>query len=187
MKKLILTVVAGIVSVATFAQGWSLDKAHANVSFSITHMMLSEVDGNFKKFDAKVTSAKSDFSDAKFEFSADVASISTGNEMRDGHLQGKDYFDAAGHGQIKFVSTGIKSNGGNKYTITGNMTMKGVTKPLTLAAVINGPVENPRSKKQMIGVKATGTLDRTAFGVSTAGPSLGSEVEFKVAGEFTKD
>ncbi len=184
MKKLIFTVVAGIVSLTTFGQTWSLDKAHSNVSFTITHMMISEVDGNFKKFDAKITSSKDDLSDASFEFTADINAISTGNEMRDGHLQGASWFDGAKHAQMSFKSTSVKKTSGDNYTIVGNVTIKGVTKPLTLKGTIKGPIDN--KGKKIVGIKATGVIDRTAFGVGEAGPSLGSEVEFKVSGEFTK-
>lgn len=187
MKKILLSVVAGMVSMATFAQSWSLDKSHANVSFTITHMMISEVDGNFKNFDAKLTSSKPAFADAQFEFTAQVANIATGNEMRDGHLQGAEWFDAAKHATLSFKSTSVKRIKGDQYTIVGNLTMKGVTKPMTLTATLKGPVENPQSKKQMMGIKATGTIDRTKFGVGEAGKSLGSPVTFKVSGEFSKD
>jgi polyisoprenoid-binding protein YceI len=185
MKKLFLTVVAGIVSVATFAQAWSLDKSHANVSFTISHMMISEVDGNFKKFDAKVTSSKDDLSDASLEFSADIAGISTGNEMRDGHLQGAQWFDGAKHPTMTFKSTSFKKVSGETYTIVGNLTMKGVTKPVTLKAIVKGPIDN--KGKKLVGIKATGVINRAEFGVGEAGTSPGNEVEFKVAGEFKKD
>jgi polyisoprenoid-binding protein YceI len=185
MKKFILTVVAGIVSVATFAQAWSLDKAHSNVSFTITHMMISEVDGNFKKFDAKITSTKDDLSDAVFEFSTEIAAISTGNEMRDGHLQGEKWFDAAKYPTMTFKSTSVKKGSGENYTIVGNATLHGVTKPLTLKAVVKGPIDN--KGKKIVGIKATGVISRTDFGIGEAGPSLGSEVEFKVSGEFSKN
>jgi polyisoprenoid-binding protein YceI len=187
MKKTLLSLVAALVSVATFAQTWSLDKVHSNVGFTITHMMISEVEGSFKSFDAKLTSTKADFTDAKFEFSADVNSINTGNDMRDGHLKSPDFFDAAKNDKLSFVSTSVKKGKGQKYTITGNLTMHGVTKPVVLAATIKGPVENPRSKKQMMGITATGKVNRIAFGVGTSGATLSDDVTFKVGGEFTKD
>ncbi len=187
MKKTLLSLVAALVSVASFAQNWTLDKVHSNVSFTITHMMISEVDGSFKAYDAKLTSSKADFTDAVFEFSADVNSISTGNDMRDGHLKSPDFFDAAKTGTITFKSTSVKKGKGQSYTIVGNLTMHGVTKPITLAATIKGPVENPRSKKLMMGINATGKVNRVAFGVGTSGATLSDDVTFKVGGEFTKD
>ena len=187
MKKVLLSLAAGLVSVATFAQTWSLDKVHSNVGFTITHMMISDVDGSFKSYDAKLTSSKVDFSDAVFEFSAEVNSINTGNDMRDGHLKSPDFFDAAKYSAVTFKSTKIKKGKGQSYTISGNLTIHGVTKPLVLAAVIKGPVENPRSKKQMMGIIASGKVNRIAFGVGTSGSTLSDDVTIKVSGEFTKD
>ncbi len=187
MKKVFLSLVAGLVSLATFAQTWSLDKVHSNVGFTITHMMISDVDGSFKSYDAKLTASKVDFSDAVFEFSAEVSSINTGNDMRDGHLKSPDFFDAAKYSAVTFKSTKIKKGKGQNYTISGNLTIHGVTKPLVLAAVIKGPVENPRSKKQMMGIIASGKVNRIAFGVGTSGATLSDDVSIKVSGEFTKD
>ena len=187
MKKVFLSLVAGLVSLSTFAQTWTLDNVHSNVGFTITHMMISDVDGSFKTYTAKLTSSKVDFTDAVFEFSAEAGSISTGNDMRDGHLKSPDFFDAAKFSTVTFKSSSIKKGKGQNYTIVGNLTMHGVTKPLTLSAVIKGPVENPRSKKQMMGITASGKVNRVAFGVGTSGPSLSDDVTFKVGGEFTKD
>jgi polyisoprenoid-binding protein YceI len=187
MKKVILSLAAGLFSLASFAQTWSLDKAHSNLGFSITHMMISDVDGSFKTYDAKLTSTKADFTDAKFEFSAEVNSINTANDMRDGHLKSPDFFDAAKFSTVSFKSTSIKKGKGQNYTISGNLTMHGVTKPVVLQAVIKGPVENPRSKKPMMGLSATGKVNRIAFGVGTSGATLSDEVAIKVSGEFNKD
>ena len=187
MKKVFLSFAAGLISLTTIAQTWSLDKAHSNVGFTITHMMISDVDGSFKSYDAKLTSSKVDFSDAIFEFSAEIGSINTSNDMRDGHLKGPDFFDAAKFSTVNFKSTKIKKGKGQNYTISGNLTMHGVTKPLVLAATIKGPVENPRSKKQMMGITATGKVNRIAFGVGTSGATLGDDVAIKISGEFTKD
>ena len=95
MKKIAILITTLVVSVSSsFAQKWNVDKAHSKVGFTVTHLMLSEVDGNFKTFDATITSSKEDFTDAVFEFSADVSSVDTDNEMRDGHLKKADMFDA---------------------------------------------------------------------------------------------
>lgn len=170
------------------AQTWTVDQSHSSVSFEITHMMLSDVSGKFKVYDAKITSAKEDFSDAVFEFSADVASIDTDNERRDGHLQAEDYFNAASYPKITFKSTSFKKVSSGKYTMTGDLTMKGKTAPVTLAVTIKGPVTHPRNEKLMMGLKATGELDRTTFGIGDSpAASLGHEVQLIVAGEFSKE
>src|SRR5215207_5933153 len=96
MKKFYSILAMLLVTGSTFAQTtWTVDKAHSKLGFSITHMMISEVDGLFKTFDAKIISSKEDFSDATVELTADVTTIDTDNEGRDGHLKSEDFFDAA--------------------------------------------------------------------------------------------
>src|ERR1700743_628752 len=96
---------------------YTLDKAHSSVNFTITHLSISDIDGSFKTFDAKFTSSKEDFSDAVFEFTADVTSINTDNEKRDGHLKSADFFDVAKFSTLTFKSKSVKKVAGNKYTI----------------------------------------------------------------------
>lgn len=185
MKKIVLSLAAVLVSSLTFAQDWVLDKSHANVGFSIVHLKISEVDGSFGKFDASITSSKEDFSDAVFSFTADASSINTGNERRDGHLRSADYFDVANHSALTFKSTSVKKVSGNNYKITGDLTMRGVTKSITLDAVLRGPIEG-RGGKKIIGIKASGTLNRIDFGVGKSGAAVDDEVTLRVAGEFSK-
>ncbi|MDT4857431.1 hypothetical protein FQZ97_918550 [compost metagenome] len=185
MKKIVLFLAAVLVSSVTFAQDWVLDKSHANVGFSIVHLKISEVDGSFGKFDAKITSSKDDFSDAVFDFSAEVASVSTGNERRDGHLKTDDFFSAEKFPAITFKSTSVTKVSGNNYKIAGNLTMRGVTKPITLDAVLRGPIEG-RGGKKIVGIKASGTLNRIDFGVGKSGPTVDDEVTLRVSGEFSK-
>jgi len=177
MKKLILICGTMIVScVTSFAQTWNLDKAHSKLGFSITHMKISDVDGAFTNFDVKVTSSKADFTDAQIEMTADVNSVNTDNEGRDKHIKGADYFDAAKYPTMTFKSTGIKKGKGNNYTVTGNLTLHGITKPVTFTAVFKGTAENPMSKKTVAGFKIGGVIDRTAFKVGEASAMLGSDV-----------
>ena len=189
MKRLFLTIAVILGSLATYAQTWTVDKAHSKVGFTITHLLLSEVDGNFKTFDAKVTSAKPDLSDAVMEMTADVNSINTENERRDGHLKGADWFDAAKYPTLTFKSTSFKKVEGKKYKATGDLTMHGVTKPVTLDVTLNGPItqESPRGKQEKAGLKATGTLNRVDFGVGKSGGAVVSEeISINVNGEFAK-
>lgn len=185
MKKLIIAVVLIASTFSGFAQSWSLDKSHAGVKFEITHMMLTDVSGKFKAFDAKFTSSKDDFSDAKFEFSADISSIDTDNSMRDGHLQGESWFDAAKNPKMTFASTSFTKVSGNKYKMAGNLTMKGKTGPVTLDVTLNGPVTDQRSQKKKVGIKATGSINRTKWGVGGEGNMpVTEELAITAAGEF---
>lgn len=137
---------------------WAVDKAHSNVKFTVTHMAISEVDGNFKSFDGTLESAKQDFSDAKIQFSIDVASIGTDNENRDNHLKGDDFFNAAQFPKISFTGTSMKPLGGNKYQLTGTMTVRDVTKTVTWDVTYGGIMSTPRGRKA--GFKAKATINR---------------------------
>ncbi len=187
MKRITLLAACLFVSGVSFAQTWAVDKSHAKVGFTATHMMLSDVDGNFKTFDAKITSAKPDFSDAVIELTADVNSISTDNERRDTHLKGPDFFDAAKYPALTFKSTSFKKVDGKKYKATGDLTMHGVTKPITLDVTMNGPVTNPMNKKEAVGFKVTGLVKRSDFAVGTIPVAVVSdEIAITANAEFVK-
>lgn len=189
MKK--LTIVASLLalSATTFAQTWNVDKAHSRLSYSVTHMGISESEGAFRTFDAKITSSKEDLSDATIEVSADVNSLSTDNEMRDKHLKSADFFDAEKFGTLSFKSTSFKKVSGKNYKLTGDLTLHGVTKSVTLDAVFNGTVTNPMNKKISAGFKFTGTIKRTDFGIGASMPAamLGDDVKILGNAEFVKE
>ena len=187
MKKLLLFIQFAVISFGTFAQTkWQNDKAHSQLKFDITHMGVSTVSGAFTDFDATIVSAKPDFSDATFELTAKTASINTGVEKRNDHLKSADFFDAAANPELTFKSTGLKSTGKDKYVLTGNLTMHGVTKPVTLDLTFRGAMENPMNKKQVAGFRATGTVKRADFALGTkfAPPMLSEEVTIIADGEF---
>ncbi|WP_027302979.1 YceI family protein [Rudanella lutea] len=189
MKRLSLLVAVALSSLSTYAQTWTLDKSHSRLGFTVTHLMLTEVDGNFKTIDATVTSSKPDLSDAVFELTADVNSINTENERRDGHLKSADFFDTAKFPTLTFKSTSLKKVEGKKYKLMGDLTMHGVTKPVTLDLVMNGPItqETPRGKSEKVGIKVSGTLKRSDFGVGSSSTAVVSdEVELRGAAEFAK-
>ncbi|MEZ0540683.1 YceI family protein [Fibrella arboris] len=190
MKFLLIPVAALLTLSAANAQTWNVDKGHSRVGFSVTHLLLSEVDGNFKTFDAKITSSKEDLSDAVIELTADVNSINTDSERRDGHLKSPDFFDAAKFPTLTFKSTSFKKVEGKKYKLTGDLTMHGVTKPVTLDAFVTGPVKMKGmggKEQEKVGLKLNGTIKRTDFGVgSPGGTTVSEEVELKAAGEFAK-
>lgn len=167
---------------------WNVDNAHSKLTFTVTHLGISDVSGLFKNFDVKITSAKEDFSDAVFEVSADVASVNTEVEMRDNHLKSADFFDAANHPKLTFKNTSIKPAGNNQYKLTGDLSLHGITKPVTLDLLYRGTVENPMSKKPTSGFQVTGTIKRSDFGIGGNFPAamISDEVRIKADGEFTK-
>jgi polyisoprenoid-binding protein YceI len=125
---------------------WTVDKSHSNVKFTVTHMTVSEVDGRFKVFEGSMDHTKADISDARITFAIDVNSINTDNENRDNHLRGDDFFSVAQYPKITFVGTTLKPLGGNKYQLSGNMTVKDVTKPVTWELTHGGIVNTQRTK-----------------------------------------
>lgn len=187
MKKLLL--ICGTVlfaASAASAQTWKLDKAHAKLGFGITHMKISEVEGTFKNFDVTVNATKADFTDAQIELNADINSINTENDMRDNHIKGSDYFDAAKYPTLTFKSTSIKKTSGNNYKVSGVLTLHGVSKPVVLDAKLNGVGENPMSKKTTAGFKITGVIKRSAFGVGESSAMLGDDVTLNSNIEIVK-
>ena len=187
MKKITFLAALTLLTGSVFAQTWSVDKSHSRLGFGITHMLISEVDGTFKNFDATITASKDDLSDAVFEISADVTSINTDNESRDNHLKSADFFDTAKFPKLTFTGKSFKKVEGNKYKITGDLTIKGVTKSVEMDVTMNGPVLHPRDKKLIAGFKVSGTVNRTDFGVGGPGGSmLGEDVLIIANGEFIK-
>lgn len=190
MKKITLLATSLFLTFNVMAQAtWNLDKAHSRLGFTITHLMISEVDGSFKNFSATITAAKPDFSDAVFVVSADAASINTDNEKRDEHLRGADYFDAATYPSLTFRSTSIKKMSGANYALTGNLTMHGVTRVVKLTATLVGQGVHPYTRKNVAGFKVTGKVNRLDFGIGkeTGTTTLGNEVTLIANGEFSKD
>jgi len=172
-----------------FAQ-WTLDKGHTKFTFIASHHGISEVDGYFKKFDGNISAAKDDLSDAVFEVNVETASINTDLEPRDNHLKSEDMFDVVNFPAMSFKSTTFKKLQGNKYTLTGDLTIKGITKAITFDVVMNGPVPNPNksAKNMQVGIKATTKLNRSDFkiGGNLATVMVGDEIEIRVTGEFNK-
>ena len=190
MKKLLLPAVLLLLQTSLFAQTttWKNDKMHSKLKFTVTHHLLSDVDGLFRNFNVTITATKPDFSDAVFELSADVSSINTEVEMRDNDLRSANFFDAARYPTIIFKSSSIKADGTNKYKLTGNLTMHGVTKPVTMDLWYRNTKKNPNSKKNDAGFKLRGTLKRSDFNIGTNTPAVlvSDEVEIEADGEFAK-
>jgi polyisoprenoid-binding protein YceI len=187
MKKLIFAVILFVhASVSAQTTTWKNDKMHSKLTFTVTHLLVSDVDGLFKNFDVTITTTKPDFSDAMFDLSADAASINTEVEMRDNDLKSANYFDVATYPKITFRSTSIMPDGQNKFKLTGNLTMHGVTKPVTMNLWFRGTTENPMSKKKDAGFKLTGNLKRSDFniGSKTSSAMVSDEIEIKADGEF---
>lgn len=168
---------------------WTVDKVHSNVKFTVSHMVVSEVEGSFKMFDGSLVASKADLSDAVINFTVDVASVNTDNAMRDDHLKGDDFFNVDKFPKMTFVSKSMKPLGGNKYQLTGDLTIRDVTKPVTFDVTYGGQINTGKGVKA--GFKAKTKIDRLAFGQKfnpaiEAGPVVGKEVEVTILAELDK-
>ena len=188
MRRILLTFTAAALMVsASFAQekNWKLDKAHSNVGFSIAHLVISDVQGNFTDYDVKFTTNKADFSDASIEVVIQTASINTDNQKRDDHLRSADFFDAEKYPTIMFKSKSFEMTGDNKMKVTGDLTMNGVTKEVVLDVVYRGQAKDPWGNTKA-GFKATTALDRYDYGLKynstleTGGLLIGQEVDIHI-------
>ena len=144
---------------------WHIDAAHSEVGFTVKHLLISTVRGRFGTFEGTLSASDETFSDAKLSFSADTASITTNNAMRDAHLQSPDFFDGANNPKVMFASKSFAKTGDNTYSVTGDFTMRGVTKEITINAILNGSVVDAYGKK-VVSFDVSGTIKRTDFGVN---------------------
>lgn len=170
---------------------WNLDKSHSGVNFSVRHMMITNVRGSFNEFSADVTADADDLSTANVSFTIDVNSIDTRDEGRDGHLKSPDFFNAEQYPNITFTSTGLKRKGGDDYELTGDLTIAGNTKSVTLKTEISGPAKDPWGNVK-IGVVADGAINRSEFGLTwnaaleTGGFLVGDAVKLHIELEFAQ-
>ena len=172
------------------AGNWTVDKAHTSVKFTVSHLVISDVEGRFKAFDGTMESSKADFSDAKINFTVDVASVNTDNENRDNHLKSPDFFDAAKFPQMRFVSTSFVPLGDNKYTLVGNLTIRDVTKPVSFDVKFGGTAVAMGGTHA--GFKATTKINRFDYNLKwnnttdAGGMVVGSDVEITLNVDFKK-
>ncbi len=165
MRRIVLIVLASaLFSSHLLAQTWAIDKSHSYVGFRVTHLVVSKVKGQFGEFSGTINYDGKDLSKASVEVMIDPRSIDTQNENRDKHLRSSDFFAADSLPEMKFVSTKVIPGEGNKFQIVGDLTMRGVTKPVTLDAELNGTIQGMRGP--VAGFSAVGKINRQDWGVS---------------------
>jgi polyisoprenoid-binding protein YceI len=170
---------------------WAIDANHSEIGFKVKHLMISNVAGKFEKFDGSVESVGDDFTDAKISFTAEVASVNTGQPQRDGHLQSPDFFDAAKFPHIKFTSTKLEKVNSEKYVLTGDLAMHGITKTIKLDVTFSGVAKDSYNNTKA-GFEISGKINRTDFGLTfnapleTGGVVLGEEVKLQIEGQLIK-
>jgi len=170
---------------------WKIDPAHSEINFKVKHLVISTVRGNFDNFDATIETNKEDFSDAVIKFEADVNSINTKNEQRDAHLKSADFFDAENHPKMTFESTSIKKISDFEMQVKGNLSIRGITKEVTLDVIYNGTVSGFGDVK-VAGFEVRGKINRFNFGLQwnavteAGGVVVSNEVKIEILAEFNK-
>ncbi len=170
---------------------WTIDKAHSEVGFKVKHLVISTVSGKFTEFEGKLEGDPNDLEKAKISFSADINSINTGNEQRDGHLKSADFFDATNHPKLSFVSASIKRVDDNEYKVAGDLAIRGVVKPITLNVEFGG-TQNDFYGQTVAGFEITGKINRQDFGLTwsavteAGGVVVSDEVKLIINAELVK-
>lgn len=169
---------------------WAIDPAHSEIKFKVKHLVISTVTGQFNLFSGTIQANEPDFSDARIQFEADVNSISSNNEQRDGHLKSADFFDAANYPKIKFASTSITRKSEEEYALVGDMTIRGTRRTITLHVTYNGTVKG--FDGDVAAFEITGNLNRQDFGLrwnamtETGGVVVSDTVRLDIAVELKK-
>jgi polyisoprenoid-binding protein YceI len=170
---------------------YKIDAAHSEITFKVKHLMITNVTGNFTKFDATLESSKEDFTDAKISFEADVDSISTNNEQRDGHLKSEDFFAAEKFPKLSFVSSSFNKVSGGEYKLVGELTLRGVCKQIELSVEYGGTATDPYGQVKS-GFEITGKISRKEFGLTwtatteAGGIVVSDEVKLNLAVQMIK-
>ncbi|ASM36574.1 YceI family protein [Campylobacter sputorum] len=181
MKKMLLAFIttAFFASSALFAAQYSLDNAHTSVGFKIKHMQISNVKGDFTDFNALIDFDESKKQPLKMDAVIKITSIDTGTQKRDDHLRSAEYFDAKKFPDMKFVMKEFIADGSDEGKIKGDLTIKNITKPVTLDYEFGGITKDSNGKNK-IGFSLEGKIDRTEFGVGEKSVMLGDEVKIQV-------
>jgi polyisoprenoid-binding protein YceI len=166
---------------------WVLDPTHSQLGFKIKHLMITSVSGSFRNFKAEVEANETDFSTAQINLTAEMESISTNNEQRDAHLRNADFFEVEKYPELKFKSTKVTKTGSDTFDLYGELTLKGITKPVKLHVEYNGIAKDPWGGERS-GFAITGKINRSDWGVNFNGVletgSVMLSEEVKITGEI---
>ncbi|MEH7353277.1 YceI family protein [Neobacillus drentensis] len=164
---------------------WALDPVHSSVDFSVRHMMIANVKGTFNSFNATIEADPTDLTTANIEFSVETASVDTRNKDRDAHLVSADFFDVENHPNMTFKSTSIEKTDEGEYNVTGDLTLRGVTKQETFAVTFEGQGKDPWGNEKA-GFSASGAVNRSDYGLvwnaalETGGVLVGDKVKINL-------
>ncbi|MDB4925953.1 YceI family protein [Mucilaginibacter sp.] len=173
------------------ATKWVIDPMHSEVQFKVKHLVISTVSGFFKSFEGSLTSESDDFEGASVEFTIDINSIDTNQTQRDEHLKSADFFDAEKYPNLKFKSTSFTKAGDDEYKLTGDLTIKDVTKPITLDVEYGGSADDFYGNTKA-GFEVTGKINRKEFGLTWNGITeagaivAGEDIKITINAQFAK-
>lgn len=187
MKKMFLFLTALSFTVAVSAQTkWTVDPMHSSVNFSVKHMGISFINGNFGKFDGTIVASKPDLTDAKINFNVDVNSINTNVPPRDKHLKSDDFFNAEQYPGMSFESASFTKKAENTYELNGKLTIRDVTKDVKFDVIYGGTVKNDQGTKA--GFTATTTINRLDYNIKydPTGAGIAKEVNIVLNLEFAQ-
>lgn len=171
---------------------WTIDPAHTEIGFKVKHLVISTVSGKFTKFEGKLEGDPADLPKSQISFTADIDSITTNNDQRDGHLKSADFFDAANHPKMTFKSTAIVRKGDNEFKVTGDLTIRNTTKPITLNVEFGG-TQNDLYGQTVAGFEITGKINRQDYGLSwnavteAGGIVVADDVKLTINAEMVKE
>lgn len=175
----------------TTTSKWVIDPSHSEISFKVKHLVVTTLTGKFETFEGGLETANEDFSDANISFTADVASINTGNADRDGHLKSDDFFNAEAFPKVTFKSTSFTKTGDGEYKLAGNITLRDVTKPIELTVEYGGTATDPWGNVRA-GFEINGKIKRKEFGLKwdvlteAGGAVVSDEVKLHLNVELVK-
>ncbi|AVI21733.1 polyisoprenoid-binding protein [Xylella fastidiosa] len=162
---------------------YTLDSNHTNVLLQWNHFGFSNPSAHFGNVEGTVVYDAADVTKSTVQVTLPLSGLNSFTAKLDEHLKSTDFFDAAKFPSITFKSTKVVSNGTNKLAVTGDLTVKGMTKPVTLDVTINGAGEHPMTKKQAIGFDANATIKRSEFGMSAYVPNVSDEIKVRITAE----
>jgi polyisoprenoid-binding protein YceI len=183
--------VALAVPAVSLADTWNVDASHSRVGFSVRHLVISDVKGEFTKFSAKADIDEKDLAKSAVEATIEAGSVSTRDEKRDNHLKSPDFFDVARCPTLAFKSTKVEPGADGKLKISGNLTIRCTTKPVVLDGELTKEIKDPWGNVKR-GFSGTTQVNRRDFGVSWTGPSdagviVGDTVKIDIQAELTKE
>ena len=190
MRKLSLLLVLSLFSFASFAQNkWNVDTYHSFLNFSVKHLGISYVDGRFDSYQGVFNGNPEDLTTGDFKFTVDLNSVNTAVSMRDDHLKSADFFDVAKYPTMSFESTSIEKIQGDKYALKGNLTIKGITKPVVFELVYGGLLADDGQGNTKIGFQGVAQINRFDFDIAydPAAQGIAQDVEIQVNLEFNQE